>query len=177
MGVELDKLSKYARRMAGIRIARVRELYPGPLVYAANFGDEFERDCSSGTRSTASGWTSTTRCRIACLQRRGSFQGCRRCKSRFQKAGDFHGSRFPKHGSRQIAIPGTSRPRKVSLELQARCYEEIFQTRSTRSPGFRGCTGGRSVQTDLEARTDGSHTPWRKPAMEVVRRWYRKDDR
>jgi Glycoside Hydrolase Family 113 len=41
VGVELDKLSPYTQEWRAL-IARVRELYSGPLVYAANYGDEFE---------------------------------------------------------------------------------------------------------------------------------------
>jgi len=41
IGGELAKLTPYADEWRSL-IARVREIYPGPLVYAANFGPEFE---------------------------------------------------------------------------------------------------------------------------------------
>ena len=72
--------------------------------------------------------------------------------------------------------PWDERPRKLSLELQARCYEQIFDA-FYEKPWFQWMYWWKVGTNGFGGAKDGSHTPWRKPAMEVVRRWYRKDDR
>ena len=44
--------------------------------------------------------------------------------------------------------------------------------RSTGSRGSRASTGGRLAPMVSAAPGDGSHTPWGKAAMDVVKRWY-----
>ena len=172
VGVELDKLSKYAGEWRDL-IARVRELYSGPLVYAANFGDEFE-GVEFWMRSIISGWTSTTRCRTACLQRH-LFTRVQAVQKRFQKPVIFTEVGFTSM-EQANHDPWDERPRKLSLELQARCYEQIFDA-FYEKPWFQGMYWWKVGTNGFGGAKDGSHTPWRKPAMEVVRRWYRKDDR
>ena len=172
VGVELDKLSKYTSEWRDL-IARVRELYLGPLVYAANFGDEFESvafwdaldyigmdeyyslpDSLSANEVVS---------KVAAVQ------------ARFQKPVIFTEVGFPsmEAGNRN---PWDERPRKLSLELQARCYEEIFRAFYDK-PWFQGMYWWKVGSNGFGGPKDRSHTPWRKPAMEVVRKWYQREER
>jgi Glycoside Hydrolase Family 113 len=172
VGVELDKLSKYTSEWRDL-IARIRELYPGPLVYAANFGDEFESvafwdaldyigmDEYYSLPDSLS--TDEVVSKVAAVQ------------ARFQKPVIFTEVGFP---SMEAANrnPWDESPRKVSLELQARCYEEIFRA-FYEKPWFQGMYWWKVGTNGFGGPTDRSHTPWRKPAMEVVRQWYQKEER
>jgi Glycoside Hydrolase Family 113 len=82
---------------------------------------------------------------------------------------------FPsvEHGNRN---PWEERPGKHSLELQARCYEQIFRA-FYEKPWFQGMYWWKVGTNGFGGPRDISHTPWGKPAMEVVGDWYRKNDR
>ncbi|MBS1867841.1 MAG: hypothetical protein JSS69_18165, partial [Acidobacteria bacterium] len=123
VGVEFDKLSKDAEAWRSL-IARARELYSGPLVYAANFGDEFENvefwdaldyigmDEYYSLPDNLS--TEELVRRVEAVQKR------------FQRPVIFTEVGFPSvaGGNRN---PWDEPPEELSLELQARCYEEIFR--------------------------------------------------
>lgn len=167
VGVELEKLSKYPGEWQNL-IADVRELYPGPLVYAANFGDEVERiefwdaldyigiDEYYSLPDSLS--TDKLRAKVEAVQKR------------FQKPVIFTEVGFP---SMEAANrdPWDGRPRKLSLELQARCYEQIFRAFYDK-PWFQGMYWWKVGTNGYGGSTDGSHTPWGKPAMDVLREWY-----
>ena len=172
VGVELDKLSKYTAEWRAL-IARARELYPGPLVYAANSGDEFESiqfwdaldyigveeyyslpDSLSADEVVA---------RVEAVQKR------------FQRPVIFTEAGFPsvEGGNRD---PWEERAGKLSPQLQARCYEQIFRA-FYHQPWFQGMYWWKVGTNGFGGSKDFSHTPWRKPAMEVVKRWYTKNER
>jgi glycosyl hydrolase family 113 len=172
VGVELDKLSKYNSEWR-VLIARARELYPGPLVYAANFGEEFESvrfwdaldyvgmDEYYSLPDSLS--TDELVAKVETVQKRV------RRPVIFTEAG------FPSvEGGNQN--PWDERPRGLSLELQARCYEQIFRAFYDK-PWFQGMYWWKVGTNGFGGAKDGSHTPWGKPAMEVVGRWYRKSER
>ena len=167
VGVELEKLSNYPGEWQNL-IAGVRELYPGPLVYAANFGDEVERiefwdaldyigiDEYYSLPDSLS--TDDLQAKVEAVQKR------------FQKPVIFTEVGFP---SMEAANrdPWDGRPRKLSLELQARCYEQIFRAFYDK-PWFKGMYWWKVGTNGYGGSTDGSHTPWGKPAMDVLREWY-----
>lgn len=57
------------------------------------------------------------------------------------------------------------------MEDQARCYEAVFNAFWSK-PWFKGIYWWKIGTNGFGGPEDGSHTPWRKPAMEVVKRWY-----
>jgi hypothetical protein len=69
--------------------------------------------------------------------------------------------------------PWSETPRKLSMDDQARCYEAVFQA-FYRKSWFQGMYWWK-VGTDGHGGVDdGSFTPWRKPAMGVIARWYKE---
>jgi hypothetical protein len=67
--------------------------------------------------------------------------------------------------------PWDETPRAISLDEQARCYEAVFQAFYTK-PWFRGMYWWKVGTNGFGGVKDGSHTPWGKPAMEIVKKWY-----
>ncbi len=68
--------------------------------------------------------------------------------------------------------PWDETPRPLSMTDQARCYEAIFRAFYNKS----WCSGmywWKVGTNGYGGEADGSHTPWGKPAMDVLRRWYR----
>ncbi len=63
--------------------------------------------------------------------------------------------------------PWDERPRELSLELRARCYEQIFRAFYNK-PGFQGRYWWKVGTNGFGGPKDSWHTPWRKPAMDVV---------
>lgn len=69
-----------------------------------------------------------------------------------------------------------ARGRKVSLDEQSRCYEAILRT-FYHQPWFQGVYWW-EVRTNGEGGPENrSFTPWGKPAMRIVRRWYLEEGR
>lgn len=167
VGVELSQLTKYEadwRRM----IARVRQLYPGPIVYAANFGREFEsiRFWDALDYIGLNNYyplpddlsTDEVVRKVEAIERR------------FNRPVIFTEAGFPSMEAPQRA-PWDERPRKLAPDEQARCYEAVFRAFYKR-PWFQGVYWWKLGTNGFGGRLDGSHSPWRKPAMQVVREWY-----
>lgn len=70
--------------------------------------------------------------------------------------------------------PWDETPRKMSLEHQARLYDAIYQAFWDK-PWFSGMYWWRVGSNGEGGPEDGHHTPWGKPAMDVVSRYYSKD--
>ena len=60
---------------------------------------------------------------------------------------------------------------QISLDEQKRCYEAVLQA-FYKKPWFQGIYWWKIGSNGFGGPADGSHTPWRKPAMDVVKRWY-----
>lgn len=172
VGVELDKLSRYTDEWRGL-IAFVRKHYPGPLVYAANFGDEFEH---------VQFWDALDYIGMDeyyslpdDLSTDGLVAKVEAVHNRYGRPVIFTEVGFPsvEHGNRD---PWDERPRKLSPKLQAQCYEEIFRAFYAK-PWFQGMYWWKLGTNGFGGNQDPSHTPWGKPAMEVVRRWYTNNER
>ena len=67
--------------------------------------------------------------------------------------------------------PWDETPRKLSPEDQARCYDAVFQAFYTK-PWLQGIYWWKVGTNGYGGPGDGSHTPWGKPAMDVVKKWY-----
>lgn len=172
VGVEFQKLVKYEAEWRKI-IARAHEIYPGPLVYAATQGPEFE---------TINFWDQLDYIGLNNyyplpddLSTTAIVQKVEAVQQKFQKPVIFTEAGFASfEGSHRE--PWAERPGKIAIAQQARCYEAVLQA-FYHKPWFQGIywwkvgTDGHGGPEDL------SLTPWGKPAMEVVARWYLQQGR
>jgi hypothetical protein len=167
VGVELAKLSRYDAEWRRI-IAGVRTIYPGPLVYAANFGPDFQE---------VRFWDALDYIGLdeyyplpddlstAHLVRR-----IERVAVEYRRPVVFTEVGFPSLADPERR-PWDQSPRAISLEDQERCYQAIFRAFYGK-PWFAGMYWWKLGTNDAGGPQDGSFTPWGKPAMEVVRKWY-----
>ncbi|HET9176773.1 MAG TPA: hypothetical protein VFQ24_00265 [Terriglobia bacterium] len=173
VGGEFVRMSPYEAEWRRL-IANVRRIYPGPVTYAANFGEEFEglkfwdaldyiglqeyyalpNDLSTGVLLE----------RVEAVEKR------------FNKPVIFTEVGFP-------SAPGANRrpwtdgkSGEADLQLQARCYRAIFQAFYNK-PWFEGMYWWKVGTNGFGGPADASLTPWGKPAMDVVGKWYRNGDR
>lgn len=172
IGNEFGKLSRYENYWRGL-IAGIRRIYKGPLTYAATQGPEFEQlafwdaldyiglnnyyplkdDFSAGhIIATIEAVRSKTR-RLVILTEAG----------------------YSSFENPQLQ-PWDETPRKLAPEHQARAYESLFKT-VYKKPWLAGIYWWKVGTNGYGGPEDGSHTPWNKPAMEVVRRYYRSGAR
>ncbi len=172
VGVEFQKLVKYEAAWRKI-IARAHEIYPGPLVYAATQGPEFE---------TINFWDQLDYIGLNNyyplpddLSTTAIVQKVEAVQKKFQKPVIFTEAGFASfEGSHRE--PWAERPGKLAVAQQALCYEAILRA-FYHKPWFQGIywwkvgTDGHGGPEDL------SLTPWGKPAMEVVARWYLQQGR
>ncbi len=168
IGVELENFTGHEAAWRGI-IARVRQLYSGPLVYAANHGQEFESirfwDALdyigldnyyplSGDYD-ASAVVTKVEAVAARFQRPVLLT-----EAGFASAVDSHRTPWADHP-----------PQPLSLEEQARCYEAVFQAFYNK-PWFAGVYWWKiETDSDHELPNNGM-VPWAKPAMMVLQKWF-----
>jgi len=90
---------------------------------------------------------------------------------RYERPVLFTEAGFSSYASPQKA-PWDETPRALAQDEQARCYEAVFR-RFYDKPWFQGVYWWKIAATGSGGGAfDGSLTPWGKPAMEVIRRWY-----
>jgi len=168
VGVEFARLTRHEAQWRRL-IARARELYPGPLVYAANAGEEFEN---------LRFWDALD---YIGLDNYYSLPDDLNVSAIVEKVEEVHRRYrrpviFTEVGFSSLAAPQRQpwdeTPRRLSTEEQARCYEVVFQA-FYRKPWFQGMYWWKVGSNGYGGTQDGTHTPWGKPAMEVVSRWYR----
>jgi len=172
IGVELEKMSANEAEWRKL-IHRAREIYPGPLTYAANFGPEFEN---------IKFWDALDYIGIDeyyplpdDLSTKEVAQKISAVQSRFQKPVLFTEAGFPSvQSANQTPWDEPSRP--LDLGLQARSYQVLLQTFYDK-PWFAGIYWWKVGTNGYGGPQDASHTPWKKPAMDVVRGWYRSGKR
>ena len=173
VGGELAGLTSYEAEWRRL-IARVRELYPGPLVYAANFGREFE---------ALAFWDALDYIGLQeyyplpdDLSTDEVLRKVQDVQQKFQRPVIFTEAGFASTEEANRAPWAESRTQKLDLDEQARCYEAIFRAFYSQ-PWFEGMYWWAIRTNGAGGRTDRSLTPWGKPAMQVVQRWYREEDR
>ncbi|MFB3921342.1 MAG: hypothetical protein ACE145_06440 [Terriglobia bacterium] len=173
VGTELAKLTPHEDEWRQL-IARVRAVYPGPLVYAANFGTEFE---------TVKFWdaldyvglqeyyplpdnlaTDAVVTKVEAVQRK------------FQRPVIFTEAGFSSYELPNREPWNDSTNGKVAPDAQARCYEAILRA-FYHKPYFQGVYWWAVRTNGQGGLEDGSHSPWRKPAMQVLARWYSSPER
>jgi hypothetical protein len=167
VGTELSKLTPYAAAWRKL-IARVRELYPGPLVYAAVQGPEFE---------TIRFWDALDYIGLNNyyplpddLSMAAVVAKIETVQRRFRKPVIFTEVGFASVESPHRE-PWSEPARRLSPADQARCYEAVFQAFYPK-PWFKGIYWWKVGTNGFGGPEDGSHTPWGKPAMDVIKKWY-----
>ncbi|MFN7992492.1 MAG: hypothetical protein U0Q18_02775 [Bryobacteraceae bacterium] len=167
IGVEFGKLTGYDVEWRKL-ITRARRLYSGPVTYAANPGAEFE---------TIRFWDAldyiglneyyplpddlSTAALVATVEK---------VQRTYGKPVIFPEAGFSSYRAPQRA-PWDESPRALSPQDQARCYEAVFRAFYSRT-WFAGVYWWKVGTDGYGGPKDGSHTPWGKPAMDVVQKWY-----
>jgi hypothetical protein len=172
VGVEFSSLSRYDKEWRTL-IARTRELYNGPLVYAANWGKEFE---------SLTFWGAVDYIGLNQyyplpddLSMDGVVRTVERVQRTYQRPVIFTEAGFASLEAPHRE-PWDETPRTLSPEEQARCYAAVLRA-FYHKPWFHGVYWWKVGSNGFGGPQDGSHTPWGKPAMEVVRRWYLRGGR
>jgi hypothetical protein len=172
VGVELAKMTPYEAEWRSI-IARVREIYKGPLVYSATQGPEFE---------TIRFWDALDYIGLNeyyplpdDLSTAELIRTVETVQKRYQRPVIFTEAGFASLDSPHRA-PWDETPRQLSPDQQARCYEAVLKAFYAK-PWFQGVYWWKVGADGFGGPDDGSHTPWGKPAMEVVQRWYQQGGR
>lgn len=173
VGGEFVRLSPYASGWRQI-ISNVRKIYPGPLTYAANFGGEFQNlrfwdalDYIGLQEYYPLPDNLSTKALLAKVEA---------VQERFHKPVIFTEAGFPSSPGANLHPWEDGTPGEVDLQLQARCYRAIFRT-FYRKPWFEGMYWWKIGTNGFGGSTDASLTPWGKPAMKVVKRWYESANR
>lgn len=167
VGVELSKMTPYEAQWRSL-IALARGIYPGPLVYSATQGPEFE---------TINFWDALDYIGLneyyplpdnlatADLLRR-----VEAVHDKFSRPVIFTEAGFPSFAHPNRA-PWDETPRALVPSDQARCYDAVL-TAFYSKPWFQGVYWWKVGTNGFGGLDDGSHTPWGKPAMDVVKHWY-----
>ncbi|HZT28513.1 MAG TPA: hypothetical protein VFA33_01425 [Bryobacteraceae bacterium] len=172
VGVEFGKLTRYETEWRSL-IERARELYSGPLTYAANPGPEFE---------TLRFWDALDYIGLNDyyplpddLSPAEVVRKVAAVQQRFRRPVLFTEVGFSTFEAPQRA-PWDETPRKLAPQDQARCYEAVFRAFYAQ-PWFAGMYWWKVGTDGGGGPDDGGHTPWGKPAMEIVAKWYRSGRR
>lgn len=169
VGVELSHLSRNEAEWRRL-IAEVRAVYHGPLVYAANPGEEFEH---------LRFWDALDYIGLdeyyplpESLDTSALVRHVAQVHARFHKPVLLTEVGFPsERGANRH--PWDDAPAPIDLNLQARAYAAIFAAFYAQ----KWCAGmywWKIGTNGFGGSEDGSHTPWRKPAMQVMAQWYRR---
>lgn len=172
VGVEFSRLARHEAEWRSV-ITQARQAYKGALTYSANWGQEFE---------SVRFWDAVDFLGVNNyyplpddLSTLAVVNRIERVQQRFQKS-----VIFPEAGFASLEAPHRQpwdeTPRKLSTQDQARCYEAIFQG-FYRKPWLAGIYWWKVGSNGFGGLEDGSHTPWRKPAMNVVAKWYLRGGR
>jgi hypothetical protein len=154
-------------------IAKIRKVYPGPLTYAANFGDEFE---------TLAFWDALDYIglnnyyplpdSLDCQETVAKVEAVQR---RFGKPVLFtEGGYSSSQGGHRK--PWSEKEGPTDPAMQAKAYESVLAA-FWEKPWFYGAYWWKVGSNAFGGPLDRSHTPWGKPAMDVISHWYRKKDR
>lgn len=167
VGTEFGKLTRYEKEWR-VLVACARDVFSGKLTYAALQGPEFE---------TITFWDALDY--IGLNNYYPIPDGMNMAPIVAKVEGVHRQFRkpviFPEAGFCSFEAPNRApwdeTPRKLSMADQARCYEAVLRA-FYHKPWFHGVFWWKVGTNGRGGPTDGSHTPWRKPAMDVVKRWY-----
>jgi len=168
IGTELRGLTPHENEWRDI-IGRVRKIYKGPLVYAANHGQEFE---------SIRFWDALDYIGIdnyyplddhySAATLLGKIEAV---EQKFHKPVLFTEAGFGAHQNshREPWEDETAKP--LDLAEQARSYAGLLNA-VYKKPWFRGVYWWKVGTNGYGGPDNNSMTPWRKPAMDVVKRFY-----
>lgn len=167
VGVEFTRLSKYDQEWRSL-IAGTRRIYSGPLVYSANWGAEFE---------TVKFWDALDYIGLNnyyplpdSLDASDVVRKVEAVQKRFGKP-----VIFPEAGYSSVEgahrEPWAEPASKISLDHQVRCYDALLKAFYNK-PWFQGVYWWKVGSNGFGGPSDPTHTPWRKPAMELIAKWY-----
>jgi hypothetical protein len=172
IGTELENFSGEAAYWRGL-IAEVRKVYPGPLVYAANQGPDFAQ---------VTWWDALDYIGLNeyyPLDSRLDFtpvlERLEKAHRQYQRPVILTEAGFASVAGAEKE-PWAEPDRPVDLEHQSRCYEALMQA-FWNKPWFHGVYWWKIGADGRGGPGDNSLTPWRKPAMETMARYYRSKSR
>jgi hypothetical protein len=167
VGVELARMSHYDAEWREL-IAGVRKIYGGPLVYAANFGPDFQG---------VGFWDALDYIGLdeyyplpPDLSTDELVRRVERVEAEYRRPVLFTEVGFTSTVDPELR-PWDGNGRAISLEDQERCYEAIFRAFYGKA-WFAGMYWWKVGTNGSGGPGDATFTPWGKPAMEVVRNWY-----
>lgn len=172
VGTELSKMTRHPQEWRRI-IAHVRKEYTGALTYAAVQGPEFE---------TLSFWDALDYIGLSnyyplpdSLDATSVLHIVEAVQRKYKKP-----VIFPEAGFSSFAAPHkepwSDRGQRISMDEQARCYDALMRA-FYKQPWFQGVYWWKMGTNQFGGPDDGSHTPWRKPAMDIVKRWFMQGGR
>lgn len=168
VGVEFRQMARHDGEWRRI-IARVRAIYPGPLTYGATQGEEFE---------SITFWDALD---YIGLNNYYPLPDSLDFSAIVKKVEDVHLHYkrpviFPEAGYSSVENPHrepwAEHHAKLSMDAQARCVDAMLKA-FYKKPWFMGVYWWKIGTNGFGGPEDGSHTPWRKPAMDVISRWYK----
>ena len=168
VGGELAHLTPYDSEWRKL-IARVRQLYPGPLVYAANFGEEFEHVAfwdDLDYIGLQEYYPLPDNLAVDSIVRK-----VETVQQKYHRPVIFTEVGFPSLAGANRQPWDDSQSTRISLQAQAAAYQAIFGA-FYNQPWFQGMYWWKIETNGSGGPQDRSHTPWGKPAMEAMRHWY-----
>ncbi|HUI42758.1 MAG TPA: hypothetical protein VL523_12395, partial [Terriglobia bacterium] len=173
VGGELVHLTAYDPEWRKL-IARVRQLYPGPLVYAANFGEEFDHIAF---------WDALDYIGLQeyyplpdDLAVESVLKQVEAVQQRYHRPVIFTEAGFPSLEGANRQPWDDALKTRISLQAQTACYQAVFRA-FYNQPWFEGMYWWKIETNGSGGAQDRSHTPWGKPAMEVIKQWYSEGGR
>lgn len=168
IGVEFGQLTEFELEWRAI-IARVRRLYTGPLVYAANHGKEFE---------SIRFWDALDYIGLDNYYPLPDDYSAEEIVKKVEEVAKRYdrpvllteagySSAVASHKTPWADHP----PSPLSLEEQVRCYEAIFAAFHEK-PWFAGVYWWKIETDGAGGPNDNSMVPWGKPAMQTLKKWY-----
>lgn len=151
-------------------IARIRKVYPGPLTYAANFGPEFE---SLGF------WDALDYIGLNNYYPLPDSLDCGEIVAKVEAVQKRFGKPvlFTEGGYSSFQggyrKPWAENEGPADPDMQAKAYESVLAA-FWGKPWFYGAYWWKVGSNAFGGPLDRSHTPWGKPAMDVISHWYRK---
>ena len=167
VGVEFSKLARESAEWRSLA-AEARRHFSGPLTYAATQGAEFE---------SIDFWDALDFIGLNnyyplpdSLDHSAPLAKIETVQRRFKKP-----VLFPEAGCASIAnahrAPWSENTPPVSLDAQSRYYDSLCRAFFTK-PWFAGLYFWKIGTNGAGGPQDTSHTPWRKPVMDILKRWY-----